>query len=151
MTLYETLKFLHIVAAAIALGGGLILSLYLLSAVLSRDGTRLHSASSVNAWAGVRIFGPSYALVLAFGIWTTLEGGWDFGDTWIAIGIVVLAIAFVLGPTAHMRNGLAMEKAIADSGPSSPAAMAIGRRECVVQLFELALVILAVWAMTAKP
>ena len=151
MTLYETLKFLHIVAAAVVLGGGAMILAFSASALLGKNGERLLAIHRVAAWVGTRVFGPAWALVLAFGVWTALEGGFEFGDAWIAIGFVVFAIAFLLGPTAHMRNSLALGQAIEQAGPTSAGALTIMKRETFVQAVEVALTIFAAWAMTAKP
>ena len=151
MTLFETLKFLHIVAAAVVLGGGVMFLAVSLSALLGKNGDRLRATSNLAAWVGTRIFAPAWALVLAFGVWTALEGSFDFGDAWIAIGFVVFAIAFILGPTAHMRNSVALGQAIEADGPASPGAFAVMKRETLVQTLEVALTIFAAWVMTAKP
>ena len=137
MTLFETLKFLHIVAAAVVLGGGVMFLAVSLSALLGKNGDRLRATSNLAAWVGTRIFAPAWALVLAFGVWTALEGSFDFGDAWIAI--------------AHMRNSVALGQAIEADGPASPGAFAVMKRETLVQTLEVALTIFAAWAMTAKP
>lgn len=82
--LYETLKFIHIVAAAVILGGGILMTTLLASAVFRRNGERMRSVTNIIAWVGPRVF-------------------------------------------------------------------EIGKREFMAAAFEAALVIFAVWAMTAKP
>ncbi|MGI9658289.1 MAG: DUF2269 family protein [Gaiellaceae bacterium] len=151
MTLFETLKFLHITAAVVGLGGGLLLTALMVSALFGRNGERMRAYSTVAKWAGPRIFAPAWALVLAFGIWATLEGGFDWGDAWIAIGIIVVAIAFVFGPTLHERHERALGVAIEEAGPTSERTLAIGKRALAVMVIEASLLIFAVWAMTAKP
>lgn len=149
--LYETLKFIHIVAAAVILGGGILMMTLLASAVFGRNGERMLSVTNIIAWVGPRLFAPAWALVMAFGIWTTLEGDLKFGDAWITIGFVVFAIGFALGPTAHQRNARQLTAAVAEEGPDSNRVFEIGKREFMVAAFEAALVIFAVWAMTARP
>ena len=151
MALYETLKFIHIVAACVVLGGSLVLTFFGLAAVIGRKGEQLLAINSIGKWVGPRVFAPAWALVLAFGIWTTLEGGFSFGDAWITIGFVIFVISFVLGPGFYERTAKALDAAIQASGPASEAALAHGRRWFRVALLEVALLIFAVWAMTAKP
>ncbi len=149
--LYETLKFIHIVGATVVLGGGVLITALLASAVFGRNGERMRAVTTIGAWVGPRLFAPAWALLLAFGIWTTLEGGLEFGDAWITIGFVVFVIAFALGPTAHERNAKQLAAAMAEEGPDSARVFEIGKRELMVSAFEAALLIFAVWAMTAKP
>ena len=89
--------------------------------------------------------------MLAFGIWTTLEGNLSFGDAWITIGFVVFVIALALGPSLHERHAKQMAAAIEAHGRDSTQALSVGKRELAVSFFEAALLIFAVWAMTAKP
>ena len=60
-------------------------------------------------------------------------------------------IGLILGPGVHERHAKQMKAAIAEHGADSGQALAIGKRELAVSLFEAALLIFAVWAMTAKP
>ena len=151
MVLYETLKFVHIVAAVFVLGGGAMLTAFEATAVLGKNSERMLAVTAIGKWVGTRFFAPAWAILLAFGIWTTLEGNLSFGDAWITIGFVVFAVAFMLGPTLHERHARQLSSAIEADGPLSDRALAVGRRELAVSLFELAILIFAVWAMTAKP
>ena len=151
MVLYETLKFIHIVGATVVLGGGILLTAFLFGAVMSRKAEQVQALSAIGSWVGPRVFAPAWALVLAFGIWATLEGNLSFGDAWITIGFVVFAVGFLLGPGVHERNAKALDAAMEEHGAGSEQALAICRRELAVSLFEMAILIFAVWAMTAKP
>ena len=148
MVLYETLKFVHIVAVAVWLGGGLTLTAFGAS---GRREERITALASINAWVGPRVFAPAALLLIAFGVWATLEGDWDFGDTWITIGFVVFALGFIAGPTLHERNARAPEASRNEHGSTAPPTLAIARRELAVGAVEVALLTFAVWAMTAKP
>lgn len=151
MVLYETLKFIHIIGAVVVLGGGILITAFLIGAVIGRNAERVQAVSSISSWVGPRVFAPAWVLLLAFGIWATLEGNLSFGDAWITIGFVVFVIAFLLGPGVHERNAKALHAAIGEHGAGSEQALAICRRELGISLFEAAILIFAVWAMTAKP
>ena len=151
MTLFETLKFIHIAGATIVVGGGFMIFAFSLSALRGGKADRVRALGTLSSWVGPRVFAPAWALVLAFGIWAGLEGNFDFGDAWIGIGFVVFALSFIAGPTLHERHARALTQAIAEDGPTSSATLAIARRETIVQGVEAALLIFAVWAMTAKP
>lgn len=150
MGLYETLKFIHIVAATVVLGGGLLLLALNASAVLNKNGERLQALSTASSWVGPRFFAPAWLLVLGFGVWATIEGNLDFGDAWITIGFVVFAVAIAMAPL-HERHAKGLHAAISEHGPASSQAMVIGRRELALSTLEAGLIIFAIWAMTAKP
>jgi uncharacterized membrane protein len=149
--LYETLKSIHIIGTTVVVGGGVLITALLASAVIGRNGERIQAVSSIGAWVGPRVFAPAWALVLAFGIWTTLEGNLSFGDAWITIGFVVFAIALALGPSLHERHAKQMAAAIEEHRRDSTQALSVGKRELAVSFFEATLLIFTIWAMTAKP
>lgn len=151
MTLYETLKFIHIVAAIAVVGGGLFLTILMATAVVRKRAETILTLNSIGQWVGLRFFAPAWVLLLAFGVWATLEGNLSFGDAWITIGFVVFAIAFLMGPTVHERHARQLKAAIETEGPTSAPALDAARRDMLTSIGELALLIFAVWAMTAKP
>jgi uncharacterized membrane protein len=149
--LYETLKFVHIVAAVVVVGGAVLLTVLLGVAVLRKDPHGVLTINATNSWVGNRFFAPGWLLLLGFGIWTVVEGDLSFGDAWITIGFVVFAVSFVLGPTVHDRHAKQLRSAIEADGPTSARALGVGRRELTISVLELCLLIFAIWAMTAKP
>jgi uncharacterized membrane protein len=44
------------------------------------------------------VIGPFGLLTLAFGIWLVLEVGYDWGDIWIVLSLVLFAIGMIGGP-----------------------------------------------------
>ena len=151
MTLYEFLKFGHIVSVTALVGGGLLLTVLLGIAAFGRSADSVVTVDRIGRWIGLRFFLPALLLLLGFGVWAVLEGDLDFGDAWITIGFVAFGISFVLGPTVHERNARALKTAIEEQGPTSESAVQAVRQDFFLSLAELAMLIFAVWAMTAKP
>ena len=56
---YETLKFIHIVGATVVLGGGVLITALLASAVFGRNGERMRAVTRIGAWVGPRLFAPA--------------------------------------------------------------------------------------------
>ena len=56
-----------------------------------------------------------------------------------------------MSPYLIERHAKQMAAAIAEHGRDSTQALSVGKRELAVSFFEAALLIFAVWAMTAKP
>ena len=102
---------------------------------------------------------PALVVVLATGIYQTIDGNWDFGDPWIS---ATLAIVLILGGLigAYLipadRRLLAMaERELAAAGDAEPAmsedyqrrARATGIAGAVAGV----LVVVAVFLMVTKP
>jgi hypothetical protein len=81
MTLYEPLVIVHIVAAAVWIGGGVTFSLLAARAWASRDDERALELSRMGDFVGTRMFAPATLVLLGAGVWAVAEGDWDWGDT----------------------------------------------------------------------
>jgi uncharacterized membrane protein len=151
MTTYETLVFLHVVAAAVWVGAGVLSTVLLTQVVRSGDDAMIRTYSRQGALIGPAVFAPASIALIAFGLWAALDLDWDLGATWITIGFVGWAIGFVLGLGYHGPVGSRLKRAIAEEGPTGPRAARLLRQELAVGVFELIVVIIVVWAMVAKP
>ncbi|MEX0875045.1 MAG: DUF2269 family protein [Actinomycetota bacterium] len=94
---YDIVKFIHILAAVIWVGAGLMLTIISLRAGRSTDPTEIVKLGRDAGWLGTRFFVPASLTTLIFGIITVLVGEWSFGDAWIIIGLAGFAISFIIG------------------------------------------------------
>lgn len=150
MTLVDGLKFLHVLAAVLWVGGGVMLQLLMYRA--RKLGPESVSAFSQGAsWTSNVFFMPASFAALIFGIWLVIAGGYDWGDAWISIGLsgylasAVIGMAF-LGPTSKKMAALAEER-----GPSDPVVTQLARRIDNLGRIDLLILVFVTWAMVVKP
>ena len=151
MTYYEILKFLHVLAAIIWLGGGFMILTLVVRAQRADDGLLLKKLAENTKWLAQRIFIPSSLAVLVLGILATIEGPWSFGDLWIVLGLAGYAVSFLTGILFLEPEGKRIDAAMTAHGPGSPQAAHHVRRINVVQRMEMVILFLVVAVMALKP
>lgn len=151
MTTYETLVFLHVVAAAVWVGAGVLMTVLLTQVVRSGDEGLVRAYARQGTLIGPAVFAPAAIALIAFGLWAAIDLDWDLGATWITIGFIGWGVGFLLGVGYHGPAGGRLKRAIAEEGARGPGAGRLLRQELAVSVFEVALMILVVWAMVAKP
>lgn len=151
MSLYEFLKFVHVLAAVVWIGGGVAIQVLALRATRSKDPVRTAAVSGDAEWMGLRVFMPASVLLLVFGIWAASEGNWDFGQAWISIGFAAFFFSLVLGMAFLGPESGRIKRLVQERGYEHPE---VGRRISRILLFsrvELVVLAVAIWAMVAKP
>lgn len=151
-TLYETLIFVHVVAAAIVVGGGVLLFSMQLRTLSTGDAAlaeeRAHHLASTSKWGGRALILPSAIVLIVVGFWAVENADLDFSQAWLSIGAAVWVIAAVVIGPLHAINGKALSAGLAAGWD---AARGVLVRETVLTGVETALLLFAVWAMVAKP
>lgn len=151
MSGYEALVVVHVVMAAAWLGGGIVFMVAATWAWGSRDAARVLTLSELGDHAGTRVFAPAAFLLLGSGIWAVIEGNWEFGDTWVSIGFTGWVVGLVIALAWHNSEGRRIRDAVADGGVDGPRARSVARTGLWVGAAELAVLLVVVWAMVAKP
>jgi uncharacterized membrane protein len=149
-TLYDWLLFLHVLAAMVWLGGGIVLSVT--AARVLRDpepGAVARFTASLRV-VGPLVLAPATIAVLGLGIGLVVDtDAWDFGQLWVQLGLGLFAGAFLIGAVYQSRTALAAERAAArDDGAEARRQL---RRWSWGYRLILLLLILATWDMTTKP
>jgi uncharacterized membrane protein len=149
-TLYDWLLFAHVLAAMVWVGG-----LVMLVAV----GTRTRRSGDPEAVArfvrslrvlGPAVLAPAALLLLVFGIWMVADSSaWDFGQTWVQVGVTLLIVSVLVGAAYLSRTGIAAERALA-AGDHLEAAVHLGRWAWGIAAI-LVLLVAATWDMVVKP
>jgi uncharacterized membrane protein len=150
MNLYLLFKFLHVVAAAVWVGGMVVN--FAQQARLSRETNPevMRALTGQAAAIGQRVVGPAAGLTL-------ILGGLDmyFGNlglqAWIVWGLVSVALAMVLGGTVVRRASEALIARLATAGPGDGEVEGLRRRLSRLQVLLLVILLSAVWAMVFKP
>ena len=148
MPIFLALKVVHILAAVVALGATVTYAFWLQQA--GRDRERL-----LYTIGGIRrldrmVANPAYAVLLVTGAVMVMTGGFSFGTRWIqaAIGLYVLAV--VIGITLF-GPALRRQLAEAERDPSSAAYRTAALRSNLLGVLTMAIVVLIVILMVAKP
>jgi uncharacterized membrane protein len=140
-SLYEWLMFLHVLAAMVWVGGLVALLAF------GRRTLREGDPGAVARFVGsLRVIG----LVLVLGIWMVLDSdAWDFGQTWVWLGLAVLVAAALVGAIFLSRAGLAAERAV--QAADTAEALRQLRLWSVGIGVIVALLVVATWDMVFKP
>ena len=150
LTLYEALLFLHILAAAIWIGGATLLQI-LYFRMRAASPQRMVNFMGDAEFVGTRVFAPASLLLVILGFGLVAEGSWDLGDFWILAALAVFLASFVtgvafLGPENGRIAALAAERPADDPELGSRI-----RRLLLVSRIELVLLILVILDMVIKP
>lgn len=147
MTFFETLKLLHVLAAIVWVGGGILQTTYVVRAARSDATHRLGVARDM-VFLGSKVFGPASGLAFVFGVWMVFERpSFAFGDAWIIIGLAGFALSSIVGGAVFSPKGKALLAALEEGKPGDTLLRTITRAAFVDQ----AILLVAVWAMVVKP
>ncbi len=151
MTLADTLKLVHIISVSVWIGGEIMLGILFERAQRSRDEGTLRGLLSQGNFIGKAVFNPAGIITLAAGIWLGIEGDYDFGEAWISMGFVGIAVGAILGMAFYPRvfnRGLAAIEAGGIDGSETRASLKSLR---LLSTIELLVLLVVVWAMVFKP
>lgn len=149
MEFYPYAKLLHILFAALWIGGGVAMIMLGLAAAHARDDDRLVRVVLQVVWLAERLFVPSSLLTFVFGalmVWLAHS----FRELWILLGMAGFAATFVTGVfiIKPMADRVA---AIAVTEGASPAAAALARRILRTSVFDYVAIVLVATVMVLKP
>jgi uncharacterized membrane protein len=149
-TLYDWLVFLHVLAAMVWLGGGVML------AVTATRVLRDQAPGGVARFSGnLRVLGPlvlapATVAVLGLGIALVLDTeALDFGQLCVQLGLGLFVGAFLIGALYQSRTALAASRAAARDDDTE-ARRQLRRWSWGYRLI-VVLLIVATWDMTTKP
>lgn len=148
MLIFTILKVVHVLSAIVAVGMSVASVYWLDRAGLDQD--RLVWALEGARRLERRVANPAYIVVLLSGILMVSTGGYRFEQGWIAaaIGLYLFTAAFgilVFAPAARLQ------RAEAAAAPTSEAYARIARRTRWYSRLTIALVVMIVMLMVAKP
>jgi uncharacterized membrane protein len=151
MTLFSALKFLHVVAAIIWVGGVITTTLLNLRLARTRDTAAMSALSSVGVFVGQWVFGPAAALTLLAGIATALTAGFQMRSLWIIWGFAAILISILLGATLIRITTQRLATLATGSNRDGAQVAALQSRLSMLNALNILLLLSAVWAMVAKP
>lgn len=149
---YDTLKFVHILAAIVWVGAGLYFQFQATRLNRIGDPERIAAFTRDIEHAGKRLLLPASILVLVVGIVMVLYAPFlEFEDTWIALGLIgsiatAITGSLVVGPTAGKLGVL-----IGSEGVASPQVAMLTKRIFTVSRIDQVVLLAVIAAMVFKP
>jgi uncharacterized membrane protein len=145
--LYLLLKFVHIAAVVVWIGG--LLALAVITARLARagEGDALAAMRRQNRFFGQAVVGPAGGVALLAGLAMVGQAGWGFGSLWVVWGLVGFVVSMLLGAVPIRRAGEAVD-ALA---PDDPRLAPLQSRLATLSAVNLLVLASVVWAMVFKP
>jgi uncharacterized membrane protein len=151
MSLDNWLHLVHVLAAMVWVGGGVMLSLIGLRARSSGDPRTIADFARVLPYVGIRVLMPSVILVLVTGVWMVFaDSEWHFSQLWVLLALGLFALAFAIGAVYLSRVGIQLARAGAP-GQDASATTALLNRWLVGYGIVLLVLLAAVWDMVFKP
>ena len=148
MTLSETYKLIHVLAAIVWVGGGTLTLVFTWRALAADRDHRLGFARDVEVLSN-RVFAPASIVALLFGILMVLDiDAFDFSQAWILIGLIGLAVSVVLGMGYFGPQSKRLVAEIESNDPKAEGRLGLIAK---VSVLDMAILYVVVWAMVAKP
>jgi uncharacterized membrane protein len=151
--IYNTLKFVHVLAAITWLGSAVYAQVLATRVLREKDPVHLGVVAKDIGVAGKTLLMPASITVLVFGILLILYSpAWNFGQTWVLVGLggIVLTIvtgAGFLGPESERLGKLMAE----GHSPAEPEIEQRIRKIVGISRIDLVVLIVVVADMVFKP
>lgn len=142
------LKIVHILSAIVAVGANVTYAFWLRWAARDRD--RLRFALDGIGRLDRRVANPAYVLLLLTGIAMVLTGVYRFESFWISAALVLYVAVVVIGIRLYAPT-VRRQRDEAERDPSSAAYAEVERRSNLLGGVTLAIVVVIVILMVAKP
>lgn len=151
-TLFHALLFVHIIAAAIWIGGALVGML--IGIFLAKQGDADVMSRFCTAFATIAgpVFGGSAMVVLGTGIWMVADSGIEFSAMWVGLSLGGWLVATVLGATIVGMTWTRVGRELREPGATiegvQPLLSKAVRWTWVDLTIRIAVVLLMVWQPT---
>jgi uncharacterized membrane protein len=151
LTWYTFFKSVHVITAAIWIGGQAMIQAYAFRILRTGDGRRQAEFSKDTEVVGMRVFIPSTLILLLAGIAMMVNLDWSWSQNWIILGLIAFGLSFVLGAGFLGPEGGRIAELIKRDGPDSPAVQARIRRILTISRCELVVLLAVMVNMVVKP
>ena len=151
MTWYTFFKSVHVVAAALWVGGAFIMQAYAFRILRSNDARRTADFAKDTEIVSMRVFIPTTWILLLAAIGMMVNFDLSWGQNWVVLGLISWTLSFVLGAGFLGPESGRISKIVEREGPESPAAQARIRRILLVSRLELVILLTVIVNMVVKP
>jgi uncharacterized membrane protein len=151
MTRYELLLFLHVSAAIIWIGAGLLLNIQGARADSRRDKEGIRRVlEDAGAFANI-LFIPASLAALVTGLVLVFDGPWSFDQLWIVLGLAGFAATFATGLFVLKPRSEQLAAIVERDGGFSPEALDAARQLMFLGRTDYVVLFLVVADMVLKP
>jgi uncharacterized membrane protein len=151
MTRYEILLFLHISAAIIWIGAGLLLNVQGARADLRGDQEGIRRALEDAGGLANVLFIPAALAAFVTGLLLVFDGPWSFDQLWIVLGLAGFAATFATGLFVLKPRSEKLAAIIERDGGLSPEALVGARQLMILGRTDYVVLFLVVADMALKP
>ncbi len=151
MSLYELLKFIHILGAITWVGTSIEQQFVGYRAMTSGDPERFARFVDEAEWVGLRVMMPAALVVVAAGVAMVIQSGWNFSDTWILLGIGLFVLTSLNGMLLLNPQSKQLKLMIAERGATDTAVQEKAKRVGLLAQIDLVILVAVVWVMVVKP
>ena len=150
-SLYLWLKFLHVAAVTVWVGG--VVALLVLNARFGRLGEPAAQAAMgrQSEEFGRTVIGPAMLVTLLAGLWMAGQFGIPFNTLWIVWGLVGFVLFVLIGIIATGRTAGELGELARSAGPDDPRLKALRGRLGALGALNLLVLLSTIWAMVVKP
>jgi uncharacterized membrane protein len=150
VTTYTVLKTIHLLAAVVWVGGGVMIVTLLARSRRADDSAGLVTLVRQLQFVGPRIFAPSGLILVITGIWMVQYQGIPW-DLWVILGLVGWGATFVTGNFFLRPTGEKLGAELAEKGPDDPGARSLMDRILNVARVDQVVLVLVIVDMVIKP
>jgi uncharacterized membrane protein len=151
MTWYTFFKSVHVLAAAIWVGGGVMIQALAFRITRTGDPARQATFAKDTEVVTMRLFIPTTWILLLAGIGMMINLDWSWGQNWIVFALIAFALSFALGAGFLGPESGRIAAVIERDGPESPEAQARIRRILLISRCELVVLMAVIVNMVVKP
>lgn len=148
MAWYLLIKFVHILAAVVALGTNITYAVWY-SRVRAAPDSALHVLKTIEVLES-RVANPAYALALASGLGMAFLGDW-WSAPWIHLALGLFALVLIIAVAGYTPTLKAQIRAVEEAGGASPEYERLARRGARIAGVLMFLVVAIVAIMVFKP
>lgn len=150
MSWYEFWLFLHVTAAIVWVGGATAIQAFGILTKRAADPAKTAFFAANVSTTVMWVFLPAAVVVLASGVGLTEEGRWDWGEPFIAGGLVLTAIVALVAFGFLARALGSAGARLAAEGPSPSLALRLRNLVWLSRVL-LGTLVVIVFLMTVKP
>jgi uncharacterized membrane protein len=149
---YNTLKWLHVMAAIVWVGSGIFVQYYTTRLRRADEWQRLGAFARDLEKASNQLFIPASGIVLLMGIaMVAYSPGVGVRETWVWLGLVGYAATFVTGALFIGPTAVKLGKMVAAEGPDAPGVRPLMTRIFAISRIDQVVLLLVVADMVFKP